>query len=167
MESVDDIRVQIDRMGFAITSTTGSSMRPLIWGGDHMVVVAPFDGEPELGDILMFRTRGMDGKRIEIVHRLVEIRSDEQGRIYMTRGDNRKDYELMRRKAIIGRIAEVHRVSGYRPWHILPGLKFTVNDRSYRIYTRIWQAIWPLRRAYYDVRYHACSLLNRARKKGK
>ncbi|MDE7437429.1 MAG: hypothetical protein K2M93_03005 [Muribaculaceae bacterium] len=49
-------------------------MRPLIWGGEHCVAVAPIDGEPSIGDLLMFRIKQPDGTGKSIVHRLVEIR---------------------------------------------------------------------------------------------
>ena len=60
--------------GFGVSMTSGSSMRPLIWGGEHCVAVAPLDGEPVPGDILMFRYGSGSAAR-SIVHRLLAIQS--------------------------------------------------------------------------------------------
>lgn len=132
--------------------TDGKSMRPLIWGGQHCVAVAPLEGEPRIGDLLMFvLTR--DGKERNVVHRLVDVRDD--GRIYITRGDNCLAGERVRRSQIIGRVVEVHRVSGFRLWHAIPAKRFAVTDTAYRVYSRFWGAIWPVRRLYYLLRAHA------------
>lgn len=152
--TVDTIRTLLSKDGFALPKTSGRSMRPLLWGGQHRVVIVPLDSEPEPGDILMFRlTNG--GQEKSIVHRLVEIRQRNGEPVYITRGDNCLVSETVCRNEIIGRVAEVHRLSGYRPWHIIPKQKFTVTDASYRRYVRLWTAIWPARRMYYAIRYRA------------
>lgn len=147
-------RPLLDRNGFGLSMTSGSSMRPLIWGGQHCVVVVPLEGEPTLGDLLMFRQNDRN-----IVHRLVEIRQD----VYITRGDNCLKTETVRREEIIGRVAEVHRTSGYRPWHIIPSKQFAVTDRSYRLYSRLWSAIWPARKICYLMRAHIRGIGSRLR----
>lgn len=127
-------------------------MRPLIWGGEHCVAVAPLEGEPEIGDMLMFVKHFPSGKEINIIHRLVEVRGDGEERRYITRGDNCLGCETVERSEIIGRVAEVHRISGFRPWHIIPAGRFSVTDPAYLRYVRLWAAIWPLRRFYYLMR---------------
>lgn len=92
------------------------------------------------------------------MHRLVEVKRSDGERFYITRGDNNLSTETVRRDEIIGRVVEVHRLSGYRPWYIIPTKKFTVNDRTYRCYVRLWTAAWPLRRLYYLGRAHARGL---------
>lgn len=143
--------------GFALSNTSGSSMRPLIWGGEHCVAVAPMEEEPEKGDLLLFVSR-YGGKERNIVHRLVEIRQEGGKPLYVTRGDNCLGCEYVRRPEIIGRVAEVHRITGFRPWHIIPAKKFAVTDPAYLIYSRVWHAIWPARRIYYLMRGHAAGL---------
>ncbi|MDE6303253.1 MAG: hypothetical protein K2M01_00370, partial [Paramuribaculum sp.] len=44
---------------------------------------------------------------------------------------------------------EIHRISGFRPWHIIPVGRFTVTDSAYLRYVRLWTRIWPARRLYY------------------
>ncbi len=180
---VESRREMLRHGGFAMSKTFGSSMRPLIWGGAHSVAVVPLDGEPAIGDLLMFRETGAPrneeagGSNIvhpdpapgrngvpngpapgrNIVHRLVAIREEGGGRLYITRGDNCLASETVRRHEIIGRVAEVHRLGGWRPWYVLPGRRFAVTDRAYRLYSRLWQLLWPLRRPIYALRsrlYH-------------
>ncbi len=154
-------RELIERNGFGLSKTSGRSMRPLIWGGQHCVAVAPIEGEPRVGVLLLFRQRLAGGEERNIVHRLVEIRREGSASVYITRGDNCLGSERVGRGDIIGRVAEVHRISGFRPWHIIPAKRFAVSDRSYRLYSRIWSATWPARRLYYLMRAHASGLCAR------
>lgn len=155
-------RSQLQHNGFALSKTSGSSMRPLIWGGQHCVAVVPLDGEPAVGDLLMFM-QPIDGKDSNIVHRLVEIRQAGDRRLYITRGDNCLGSETVSRSEIIGRVTEVHRISGFRPWHAIPARKFAVTDQAYLRYTRLWSAIWPARRIYYRFRSDIYGLYSRLR----
>lgn len=161
-------RSLLRKNGFALSNTSGKSMRPLIWGGQHCVVVTPLDGEPLRDDLLMFEQSFPDGSHKNIVHRLVEIRRNALGHSYITRGDNCLGCEMVRKSQIIGRVVEVHRVSGYRPWHVIPTRRFAVSDRSYLIYTCFWNVIWPVRRIYYIFRAKihgaSISLLSKVRK---
>lgn len=138
-------------------------MRPLIWGGQHCVAVVPLSGQPMTGDLLMFRHRLTDGKSINIVHRVVECSRTGDDSIYITRGDNCLAVERVHPSEVIGRVVEIHRVSGYRPWHIIPTKKISVYEPAYRIYTRIWLAIWPVRRIAFLLRAHAYGLYSRLR----
>lgn len=126
------------------------------------MAVVPLDGEPTPGDLLMFSQRVGDCDK-NIVHRIVEIKEMDGERIYITRGDNCLKTETVRRCDIIGRVAEVHRLSGFRPWHAIPRKKFAVTDRAFIRYSRLWAAIWPARRLYYLMRGHARSLGARMR----
>lgn len=152
MESVAANLELLERNGFALSKISGKSMRPLIWGGQHCVALTPLEGEPTVGDILVFRHPQHKDRAVYIVHRLVEIRQDGPERLYITRGDNCLGSETVRRVDIIGRVAEVHRIGGYRPWHAIGRRQFAVTDRGYRIYTRVWMAAWPLRRIVYAAR---------------
>lgn len=135
-------------------------MRPLIWGGQHYVAVVPLEGEPAPGDLLLFVNR-LHGEERTLLHRLVEIRQSGGRRLYITRGDNCLLCEQVRRSDIIGRVAEIHRISGFRPWHAIPRKRFAVTDSSYLIYTRIWEIIWPVRRICYRLRACARALAAR------
>lgn len=151
MDQATRSRKTIQQNGFALSKTSGNSMRPLIWGDQHCVAVAPLDGEPKVGDLLLFQLP--IGER-NVVHRLVDIRQNGDHRLYITRGDNCLVCENVRREEIIGRVAEVHRISRFRPWHIIPAKQFAVTDRAYLRYLHFWTAIWPIRRQYYLLRAH-------------
>ena len=153
---MDDRRV-IEKNGFGLSMTTGSSMRPLIWGGEHCVAVVPIDGTLKPGDLLMFR-QAVGGSEINVVHRLVEIREDEGGTgpLYITRGDNNFGTETVRREEITGRVVEVHRIGRRRLLHAIKAEKFTVTDPAYLRYVRVWTALWPLRQLYYRIRDRIC-----------
>ena len=152
MDYVASRRLMIEQNGFALSKTFGSSMRPLIWGGQHCVAVVQLDGEPRVGDILMFVQTQPDGSERNIVHRLVDIKENDLQRLYITRGDNCLGCEQVKRDEIIGLVAEVHRTSGFRPWHIIPRKQFSMTDPSYIIYSQIWASTWPVRQFYYRLR---------------
>lgn len=161
MGYVDSRREELRHIGFALSRTYGKSMRPLIWGGRHYVAVVPLEGEPRPGDLLQFMQRLPDGREISVVHRLVEVKQEGDQHHYITRGDNCLASETVLSSEIIGKVAEVHRVAGFRPWYAIPARKFAVTDSACRRYTRFWMAIWPARRFYYRVRAHAASLMVR------
>lgn len=161
MDSVVLRRTLLRQNGFAFLKVHGKSMRPILWGGDHCVAVEPVEGEPEPGDLIMFRMRA-GGEERSIVHRLIGTRRDDDGRLlYIMRGDNCLGCECVRRSDIIGRVAEVHRMSGFRPWHLIHSRRFAVTDRGYRLYSRLWVAIWPARRLCYLVRARVCGICHR------
>ena len=121
------------------------------------MAVAPLTEEPRRGDLLMFReARG--NREINIVHRLVEVVEEDGHTVYSTRGDNCLHTEKFGRDQIIGRVTEVHRLSGFRPWYVIPTRRFTVDGRAYRFYSRVWAMTWPVRRLYYLARAHANGL---------
>lgn len=154
MELAAKQRAQLEQNGFALPKTSGNSMRPLIWADQHRVVVTPVNSPVQTGDILMF-VHYTNGHRHTVLHRVVSISSTNAGTpVYTTRGDNCLTTETVTPDCIIGRVAEVHRISGYRPWHALPLGKFAVTHPACRAYTRIWLASWPVRRLIYLARYH-------------
>lgn len=153
MNSMGQQYSQIQQHGFVMPITSGNSMRPLIWGKCHRVVVIALDAQPAVNDLIFF-THTIDNAPKNIVHRIVEIKEMDGERIYITRGDNCLKTETVRHSDIIGRVAEVHRLSGFRPWHAIPRKKFAVTDRAYIRYSRFWGAIWPVRRLYYLMRAH-------------
>ena len=154
---VESSRSLIEQNGFGLAMIEGKSMRPVIWGGHHCVALAPLTGEPRQGDLLAFREIRGHGE-VSIVHRLVAIKDSGNQKLYITRGDNCVKIETVTRDRIIGRVTEVHRLSSFRPWHVIPTRRFTVDGRAYRVYSRVWAMTWPVRRLYYLARAHANGL---------
>lgn len=153
-----DLRQLFLKDGFILPKTSGKSMRPLVWGEQHRVVVVPLKGKPEIGDILMFSQSLPGRKEKNVIHRLVEIRDVDGKPVYITRGDNCLGCESVSRDEIIGRVEEIHRISGYRPWHIIAKRQFSVADPSYLRYVRFWTGIWRVRRVYYILRAYSHAL---------
>ncbi|MDE7376984.1 MAG: S24/S26 family peptidase [Muribaculaceae bacterium] len=151
-------RSEIERKGFLYNLTEGRSMRPLIWGGQHAVAVDRLDGEPKVGDVLLFTLTMPDGAVRVVEHRLVEVRGDGAERVYVMRGDNNLGCEEVRRADIIGRVAEVHLITGWRPWHAIWARKFSTAGRVHRVYTRLWLASWPARRLLMLARGYAAAV---------
>lgn len=161
MENIEPPENKLQKLDFGLSRTSGFSMRPLIWGGHHHVVSVPITDEPKIGDLLIFEKAYNNGVNTSIVHRLVEIQDDGINRLYITRGDNNIGNETVTRSEIIGKVTEIHRMTGFRPWYILPFKKISVTDPLYLTYTRCWQAIWPARKIIYLIRAHALNLRNR------
>lgn len=151
MSRASAMRRQIEQAGFGLSATHGTSMRPLIWGGRHCVAVAPMEREPEAGELLMFTQRRGE-REINIVHRLVEVRHDGGRTLYVTRGDNCRESETVSPDEVVGRVVEVIRTGGFRPWYAVWSRRFATSGRSHRAYTRVWTAIWPARKAWYGLR---------------
>lgn len=75
------------------------SMRPAIEAGDAIIVREPDPATIEAGDVIVFR----EGGRIEaastgsidvITHRVVEVRTGEDGRQFVTKGDANEDPDV-------------------------------------------------------------------------
>ncbi|MCD6525105.1 MAG: signal peptidase I [Thermococcus sp.] len=74
--------------GFHYVVILTNSMEPHINPGD-LVIVRPVE-EVSPGDVVLYRLE-LQGTEYRIIHRIVEVRTDENGRIYyVTKGDNRE-----------------------------------------------------------------------------
>ena len=77
----------------------GTSMRPTLIEGD-MLTLAPLSGEPEVGDIMLFRYHGQ-----HILHRIVAVDGDS----CTMQGDNCTTTENCRREDIVARVVAVEK----------------------------------------------------------
>ncbi|ACS34628.1 Signal peptidase, peptidase S26B [Thermococcus gammatolerans EJ3] len=74
--------------GFQYVVVLTDSMKPNINPGDLVVIYPSRDVHP--GDVVLYRIE-LGGTEYRIIHRVVAIRTDQEGRIYyVTKGDNRK-----------------------------------------------------------------------------
>ncbi|MBQ6052853.1 MAG: hypothetical protein IJL30_06150 [Clostridia bacterium] len=62
----------------------------------------------------------------------------DRGNYYLIRGDNTYTLEKVPASAVIGVLTDFRR----------KGKEYCVSDKPYRLYARIWTAIYPLRRGY-------------------
>lgn len=149
--TASDLRRVIGMLGFVVAHIKGVSMRPLIWQNGHYAVIKRLEGKPEIGAILAFEHIRREATAY-IVHRLIAIEDIDGTEIYVMRGDNCLNCERIREEDIIGEVAEIYRIGGWRPWHALPKSHFTTSDKSYLLYSKIWDKTWPMRKRLYKLK---------------
>ncbi len=122
------IKEKIESNGIVRLPITGTSMLPLlVWDRDSVEIVKCH--KPEKCDIIFYRRD--DGQFV--LHRIVG--KDENG--YILCGDNQwvKEYNIQNRH-IIGVVSSI----------IRKNKQFAVTKLSYRIYSKLWVGILPIRR---------------------
>ena len=77
----------------------GTSMQPTLCEGD-ILTLAPVDGHPAVGDVVLFRYQGQ-----HLLHRIISVADG----IYTTQGDNCASTESCRRDAIVARLVAVEK----------------------------------------------------------
>lgn len=107
--------------------TRGGSMRPLFRTHRDVVVIVRADKELKPYDVALYK--GFEGQYI--LHRVLTVRQD----CYIIRGDNTFIKERVPKSAVIGVLSEFNR----------KGRAHTVNDFSYKLYSRLWRYIYPFR----------------------
>lgn len=122
------IEEKIQSGGTVQLPITGTSMIPLlVWGRDSVELVKCESAQK--GDIIFYRR---DNGQF-VLHRI--IGKDEKG--YILCGDNQwvKEYGIEDRH-IIGVVKAITR----------SGRNFSVDNKLYQIYSKIWMSVLPLRR---------------------
>ena len=129
-EAATDLRSQLAREGFLVSTTVGMSMFPMLRNRRDRVVILPVGGERLRRWDLPLYLRA-DGKYV--LHRVIAVKKDH----YVIRGDNTWVKETVYDGQIVGVVSEFHR--GER--HVL------ASSRAYRLYAALWHGIYPVRRA--------------------
>lgn len=124
----------------------GVSMRPLLRQGKDAVELSPLPARLGKYDLPVYRYPS--GK--VVMHRVVDVCED----CYICLGDNTYEYEYIRSEQLIGLVSAIRRGDKYIP----------VTAPAYRLYSRIWVNIFPLRRSLRKLR---CLLGKIKRKLGK
>ncbi len=89
----------LDLGGTALVPVRGDSMRPTLIDGDR-ILVAPFLGLPEPGQIVLARVAGL-----LVAHRLISIRMQAGRRQYRLQGEHEPGYDAaVLREEILGRV---------------------------------------------------------------
>ena len=112
--------------GVCILNTTGVSMRPLLVQNDA-VTLKPVDTKIKKYDVLLYT----DGAGRYILHRVVKIKGDT----LIIRGDNTFIKEYVPTARVIARMVAYNS----------KGRHHTVEERGYRLYSRFWSFIYPVR----------------------
>lgn len=122
------IEEQLAEKGFYISTTVGVSMRPLLRANRDRVLIKPLKNQRlKKGDLALYRLP--IGKYV--LHRVIAVNPDH----YIIRGDNTYIKEKIPDAWILGVMTEIYRDRRH----------ITAQNKGYRVYVAIWQAIYPLR----------------------
>ena len=125
------IEDELSRHGVYASTTRGVSMRPLFKTGRDMVIITKPEGELRKYDVVLYR----DGKGKYILHRIIAVKDN----YFVIRGDNTYVRERVDKSRIIGVLTEFNRA----------GKHHSVNEASYKLYSRIWNLLYIPRAACY------------------
>ncbi len=129
-----DIEKELSEKGSFASVTKGVSMRPLFKTERDMVIIAPLDGEPKKYDVVLYRGAGGE----YILHRVIAVKPG----FYIIRGDNTYSKEYVPKDRVIGVLVSFNR----------KGKGVSRDAFGYKLYSRIWNFIYPFRLAYVKTR---------------
>ena len=121
------------RDGKLVYKTKGVSMEPMLRQNRDLVIVRPPVSCINKYDVALYK-RGEQ----YVLHRVIGFGDG----YYLIRGDNTYAVERVPEDAVIGVLTEFKR----------KGRLISVNARGYRLYSRFWNAVYPLRRLYVRAR---------------
>ena len=125
--SSEVIESELATHGVYASVTKGTSMYPLFKTNRDVIIVKPPVSELKKYDVALYRSI----LGAYTLHRVIAVRDNE----YVIRGDNTYKKEYVAKDRVIAVLTEFNR----------DGKKHTVNDFSYRLYSRIWNFIYPIR----------------------
>lgn len=121
------VESELRESGVYASVTKGSSMRPLFKTNRDVVILKRSDTEPRKYDVVLYKS----GEGKYILHRIVKVLSDE----FIIRGDNTYIPERVAKNRILATLTEFNR----------KGKKHSTEDFGYRLYSRLWNFIYPAR----------------------
>ncbi len=117
----------IKTKGIYVGTVNGKSMFPMLRNKKDTVIIRPLTGNLKKYDIILYRKRSM-----YVLHRIVKITSSG----YIICGDNCVNLETdVTDEQIVGRLEGFYR--GER--------QISMNSFVYKLYSRIWVALYPVR----------------------
>ena len=120
----------LKRDGVLVYKTQGVSMRPMLKQNRDLVTIRPVSGRLKKYDVPLYRKKGGG----YLLHRIIAV--TENG--YVIRGDNTYVKELnVTDNDIVGVLTAFKR----------KGKDYTVESKGYRLYARVWNFLYPLRKA--------------------
>ncbi len=122
------IEEELVTQGFYVSTTVGTSMKPMLRNRrDRVVLIPRGEGRLRRYDLPMYRRE--DGKYV--LHRIIAVRRDH----YVIRGDNTYKKEYVKEDQIIGVVSEFYRGEKH----------VSAASRAYRTYAALWHFIFPVR----------------------
>ena len=116
--------------GYYVSTTVGISMRPLLRTRKDSIEIRPVQGRLKRLDVPLYR----QGDKL-ILHRVVAVKPDG----YVICGDNcLVREENVTDDQIVGVMTAFYRGNRYH----------SVDERGYRLYAKIWVALFPVRRPF-------------------
>lgn len=113
--------------GVFVGTTAGSSMYPMLKNRRDTIIIRPYEGRLKKYDVPLYKR----GDKY-ILHRIIKVLPDS----YIIRGDNciRKEYGITDGQ-ILGVLDGFYR----------KGKEVDMEGAAYRMYVRVWCALFPLR----------------------
>ena len=135
--SVDFVGVQeaLESDGVCASYTSGMSMHPLFKTHRDVIIVKKAVLPLKKYDVALYKL----GEKF-VLHRVIGF--DKKSGAYIIRGDNTFVKEYVAPERIIATLAAFRRKSKYK----------TVQNFSYKLYSRVWCAIYPLRFVFRKIR---------------
>ena len=134
VEYSEPIEEQLSTRGSYASITKGVSMQPLFKTRRDMIIIEPLTREVKKYDVVLYRGAGGE----YILHRIIKVKED----CFVIRGDNTYTKELVPKENVIGILTSFNR----------KGKSGTANDFSFKLYSRVWTFIYPLRALYVKLR---------------
>ena len=114
------------RDSYLVYKTRGVSMEPMLRQNRDLVTIRVPASRLRKFDVALYKR----GEKY-VLHRVIGVASDH----YLIRGDNTYTVETVPDSAIIGVLTAFKR----------KGKAHDVTERGYRLYARLWNAVYPLR----------------------
>lgn len=114
------------RDGYLVYKTRGVSMEPMLRQNRDLVTIRVPASRLKKYDVALYK-RG----KTYVMHRVIGVASDH----YLIRGDNTYAVETVPDSAVIGVLSAFKR----------KGKAHGVTEPGYRLYARLWHAVYPLR----------------------
>ena len=121
------IEEELDRHGSSASRVRGNSMRPLLRDGTDAVFLKKCDGVKKY-DVVLYKN--VDGRYV--LHRVIKVKGDT----LVIRGDNTYQNEYVSVGDIIAVLDSYTRGGKHK----------STDGFGYRTYSRVWCAIYPIRR---------------------
>ena len=146
MRKIEDV---LKEDGMFVSTTSGVSMYPMLCDRRGTIIVKPCEGRLKKYDVPLYK-RGDN----YILHRIVKVLPDS----YIICGDNceRKEYDITDAQ-ILGVLTGFYRDSKL----------IDMNGWKYKLYSRVWVAIFPIRMLYKRVKRFAVRVLRRIKREVK
>ena len=135
--------------GMYASNTSGTSMRPLLRHHRDVVILTVPSEEVKKYDVVLYP--GKSGKYI--LHRVIGRKGDT----LIIRGDNTYVKEFVDKAEIMAVLTAFNR----------GGKRHTCEELGYRVYSRIWCAIYPVRLLAYKLRLALARVYRAIFKRGK